>query len=130
MRTVLTALCLALGVTVAAGQSGGVPVMIGTDGPNYDACGSVGQVVGLNPRGDNFLAVRTGPSTNYTKVDELYTADTVYVCESRGRWYGVVYTAGGRAGGCGVGSPAPVQRYRGRCRSGWVFGRYISIIAG
>ncbi len=129
MRATFAAILMAASVVWAHAQSS-IPVIIGVDGPGFDACGGVGRVVGLNPRGDNFLAVRAGPSTDFTKIDELYTADTVYLCESRGRWYGVVYSAGGEAGACGVGSPAPRQRYSGPCRSGWVFGRYISVIAG
>lgn len=109
-----------------------VPVMVGDglDQP-YDACSSLGRVTGLNPAGDNFLAVRGGPSTDFVKLDEVYTDNLVMVCEERSGWFGIVYERGG--GGperCGVGQPLERQAYRGPCRSGWVFGRYVEIIAG
>jgi len=37
-----------------------VPVMVGGE-PDMDACPSGGTVTGLDPRGDGFLSVRSGP---------------------------------------------------------------------
>lgn len=109
----------------AAAQSG-VPVMVGGDA-DYDACSSVGQVARLNPNGDGFLAVRSGPSTDHGKIDELYNGDIVFLCDQDGRWHGVVYGAQD----CGVGSPIPRrQAYNGNCRAGWIFDRYVDVIAG
>ena len=115
---------------IARAQSA-IPVIVGTDGPDWDACGAVGRVVGLNPDGDNFLAVRSGPSTDFTKIDEVYTNDALWLCEKRGRWWGVVYAADGHQAPCGVSSsvPAPIP-YRGECRSGWVFDLYVELVAG
>lgn len=103
--------------------------MVG-QGPGSDACGSLGEVVGLNPRGDNFLAVRTGPSTDFAKVDEIVSGQRLYLCETRGRWWGVVYDPSGEGSACGVSSPMPRHAYAGPCRSGWVFDRYVTLIAG
>ncbi len=103
--------------------------MIGQD-VDYDACGGVGRVTGLNPRGDNFLAVRGGPGTKYAMIDRLYTNDLVYVCDGHSGWLGIIYPGDGRTD-CGVGSPVPRRMpYRGPCYSGWVFERYIEIVAG
>ncbi|MEA2028469.1 MAG: SH3 domain-containing protein [Campylobacterota bacterium] len=73
-------------------------------------------VTGLDPYGDNFLAVRTGPSTRYRQIDSLYSGDRVYVCDYDRRWRLVYY-----------GSRCYLERGRavGRCDSGWVYGRYI-----
>ena len=93
-----------------------------------DAC-STGQVAGLDPNGDNFLAVRSGPGTRNRQIDTLHTGDLVAVCDQSGQWYGVVY--GGSE--CVGGSPEAVTQngpYRGPCASGWVFSKYVPIIAG
>ncbi|WP_420392920.1 SH3 domain-containing protein [Acuticoccus sp.] len=129
----LLAIVLALTAAAAARADDplGIPVVVGNDGPGWDACASQGRVVGLNPLGDNFLAVRTGPSTRHVKVDEVYTGDTLHLCEKRGRWWGVVYAPSGEPVACGVtsGVPAP-QAYGGPCRSGWVHGSYVELYAG
>ncbi|MGQ0563831.1 MAG: SH3 domain-containing protein, partial [Gemmobacter sp.] len=69
-------------------------------------------VTGLDPNGDNFLAVRSGPGTEYRKIDELHTGDQVRTCDLRGNWVGVYYGAGGNR------------------KSGWVFRRYLADGAG
>ncbi len=76
----------------------------------------VGYVYGLNPYGDNFLAVRTGPSTSYRQVDALHNGDRVFICNRVNSWYRIFY---GR--GCYLRDGYPV----GNCYSGWVFSRYI-----
>ena len=121
---------LAALVTTAALAQAAVPVMVGRYDPELDACGSQGQVTGLNPNGDNFLAVRAGPGADYEKIDELHTGDIVNVCEGEG-WLGIVYddNADGSAD-CGVGTPLPFGPYAGPCRAGWVSAKYIVIIAG
>jgi Caspase domain/Bacterial SH3 domain len=72
--------------------------------PAPDACASVGRVRGLDPNGDNFLSVRTGPGTSFQEVDRLYTGNRVRICSSQGKWLRVNY-GGGR---------------------GWVYGRYVA----
>ncbi|OJY37406.1 MAG: integron [Rhizobiales bacterium 65-9] len=105
------------------------PVMLGGD-PDMDACPSLGQVVGLDPNGDGFLSVRSGPGgSRYREIDRLYNGNKVSVCDRRGPWYSIVYPAD--EGECGVGTPWPVrQPYTGPCSYGWVHSRYVRIIAG
>jgi gag-polyprotein putative aspartyl protease len=70
-----------------------------------------GAVVGLDPHGDNNLSVRrapNGPSGLASEKDELFTGDTVSVCDRVGNWLFVTYNRDGR-------------RF-----SGWVFSRYIA----
>ncbi len=103
------------------------PVIVGGRA-DVDACSGTGSVRGLNPQGDNFLAVRSGPSAKYTKLDELHTDDIVYLCDEVGKWLGVVYTPGDTD--CGVFTPWPSARpYTGPCRVGWVFRKYIRPLA-
>ncbi|WP_322626701.1 SH3 domain-containing protein [Paracoccus beibuensis] len=55
-------------------------------------------VVGLDPNGDGFLAVRSGPGANYRKIDELHNGDEVRTCEPRGEWWGIYYDEPRRKG--------------------------------
>jgi hypothetical protein len=110
------------------------PVMIGLDGPNLDACGSNARVVGLNPQGDNFLAVKSAPRLDARRVDKLGPASELYVCETSKdrKWLGVVYEPDGQtSANCGVTSPVSTPRaYSGRCQSGWVYSKYVDVYAG
>jgi hypothetical protein len=93
----------------AAAQDLDVPVPWIPDG---QAAGCAGWIVaGLDPNGDNFLAVRSGPGTQFAKIDELRTGDTVRSCAAQGDWYGVYYPGEGG-------------------RSGWVHRRYLVEGAG
>jgi hypothetical protein len=105
-----------------------VPVIVGKV-PEYDACGSSGKVKGLDPIGDGFLAVRSGPGSQYQMIDKLLEGQSVFVCDDRGQWLGFVYTRGNQD--CSVTSalsrPKP---YSGPCLSGWVHRNWITITAG
>lgn len=108
------------------------PVRIGFDGPDFDACGSYGEIQGLNPDGDNFLSVRAAPSVQGEELDRLTTGTGVSLCETAGSWIGVVYEQAGVAGvDCDTGSPvSDIREYDGPCRSGWVSQRFVQLIAG
>jgi hypothetical protein len=114
--------------TAAIAQAAAVRIMVGGH-DNLDACGSQGQVSGLNANGDNFLAVRAGPGTSYEKFDELHTGDVVNICMTQSGWLGIVYTRH-KGEDCGVGTPLPRDLYRGPCRTGWVAAQYVTTIAG
>ena len=105
-----------------------VPVMIGGSA-DHDACPSEGMIVGLNPRGDGFLSVRSGPTGAYAEIDRLYNGNPVHICGDSGSWMAVVY--GGDGGKCGV-SRALARRlaYTGPCKYGWVSSHYVSVTAG
>jgi hypothetical protein len=131
-KTLLIMLLCFAGFAMA--ESGAVPVMIGEDGDDaqLDACASLGAVSGLDPKGDGFLAVRSGPDARYALLDKLREGQEVFVCNVSPdhRWYGVVYTRNDGED-CGVTSPvSPEQPYRGPCASGWVNVRWIKIVAG
>lgn len=106
-----------------------VPVIIGGES-DFDACGGSGIIVGLDPKGDGFLSVQSGPGGRpYREIDRLYNGNQVYICGERGKWLAIVYPANGRD--CGVGTPWPVRLpYTGPCRYGWVHSNYVRLIAG
>jgi hypothetical protein len=100
---------------------------------DLDACPSNAEVTGLNPRGDNFLSVRSRPSTRARELTRLRAGAMVWACDETadGSWTGVVFSPPGRDIDCGVGTPAARhQPYRGPCASGWVSSRFIRIVAG
>lgn len=126
----LAALSLAAPVQAAEPE---IPVKVGRDGPELDACGGIGRVARLNPEGDNFLAVRERPTTEAPEKDRLGPRTLVWLCDGQGEWQGIVYPSGAYQdlGDCRVGSPVPAEApYDGPCRSGWVHSRFIELVAG
>ncbi len=101
------ALLLVFGVPVSAQQLD-VEFSIIEDGQAAGCAGAT--VTGLDPNGDGFLSVRTGPGTQFRKIDELYNGSTVRTCAKQGKWWGVYY-----------GSPR---------RKGWVHGNWLGNWAG
>jgi len=110
------------------------PVIIGKAGPDLDACLSVGEVSGFKDPANSFLSVRTAPDGKAREIDRLKNGHWVVMCDEakNGTWTGIVYTPGDdREMDCGTGSPVESERaYGGPCKSGWVFSKYIQIIAG
>jgi hypothetical protein len=107
-----------------------VPVMINAD--EGDACAN-GEIVGLDPKGDGFLSVRSGPGGRpFSEIDHLFNGSQVYICGQQGPWYSVVYTPDrGLSSECGVSTPwSTRQAYTGPCRYGWVHSRYVKVTAG
>lgn len=125
-RTLATLSLVLLMIPSALAQPAAVPVLVGGEA-EFDACGGTGRVRGLDPKGDAFLSVRAGPSSQARETDRLAEGDEVALCDRRGRWLGVVY---GR-GSCGVATPIERREpYRGPCRSGWVFESFVRLDAG
>ena len=105
------------------------PIMIGSDGPEMDACGTLGEVANLDPAGDNYLSVRDAPSTLTKERDRLDPGQRVTVCDSADGWVGIIYSKIDE--NCGVSSPvATEERYLGPCAQGWVDERFVEMIAG
>lgn len=132
IRLLAALLLMVVAATASAQQAERVP-RIGLAGDDLDACLSVGEVTGLNPRGDNFLAVRAEPRAKAREKDRLGPGRLVWLCDEAGDWIGIVYGEDDRDGpaDCGVGTPsATVRPYAGPCRSGWVHSRYVTVIAG
>ncbi|WP_292074693.1 integron [Mesorhizobium sp.] len=110
------------------GKKPQVPIVIeGSTG--FDACGANGAVEGLDPAGDGFLAVRSGPGSKYAELDRLYNGEQVYLCAEKGKWLGVVYTK--QRQDCNVMWPwVSTQPYTGPCKSGWVHRSWVRLWAG
>ena len=122
-------LCIGLLTEVSvAAKLPTVPVLVGQD-PESDACAGSGIVVGLDPTGDNFLSVRVGPGSKFREIDRLNTSDSVYVCDERLGWYGIVYPVSRACNVSSVSFDKP-QPYSGPCRSGWVYKKFIKLTAG
>ena len=107
-----------------------MPIKVGTDGPDADACAASGVVTNLDEAG--YASVRDAPSTSTKERDRLEVGQLVSICAQSGDWTGVVYSkAGDEATDCGTGSPvATEQNYTGPCRQGWVESRYVDMTAG
>ncbi len=124
--------CAGIALDAVAGKPAEVPVRVGIH-EDLDACGSFAEVKGLNPQGDGFLAVRSGPGADYAMRDRLREGATFYVCgeSADGRWMSVVYPRKGQTQEqCEVSSPKPGGAYRGPCAYGWVNARWVNILAG
>ena len=67
------------------------------------------RVCRLDPNGDNFLALRSGPGSNYRMLDRLGPGTIVMDWERRGRWFRV-----------SVGSV--------NGREGWVYSSYLCLV--
>lgn len=83
-----------------------------------------GYVVGVRPvsqynhaKGNGFLAVRTGPSSKYQQIGELYRGDEISVWDRVGSWYRVQCMTG-RCENPLWGQPNP---------NGWVYGKYLDV---
>lgn len=134
------------------------PVMIGFDGPRFNACGRDGRVFNL-PFGEDTLAVRAAPAESAEEVDMLEDGTRVAMCQRTGGWVGIVYapppsieeageivdTEGEPEAetepeaanepmdlrSCGTAAPvSSVRAYEGPCRSGWVSENYIRLVSG
>ena len=81
-------------------------------------------VYGLEAGEDGFLAVRSGPGTQYRKIDELYNGDVVAVFEARGKWAGVVYRTEI------VDCASTVTRLVPYENKGWVHTKWLKDLAG
>jgi hypothetical protein len=109
-----------------------VAVRVGELGPNFEACAAAGTTRHLGP-GDT-LPVRSAPFDNAGQVAAVAAGKRFFVCTRTldQKWFGIVFDpAGALSPACGVSQPAAQrQDYAGPCRSGWVAGAYVALIAG
>jgi hypothetical protein len=122
--TAITTLAASATTTTAQVPVGPIPVVVG--GFQAPACGT-GLVQGLDPFGDGFLAVRTGPSSDNNQIDSLYNGMQINVCRELGNWLAIVYDPRGQLSErCNVSHPWPTAMpYTGPCRSGWVYRQWV-----
>ncbi|EDQ34128.1 Bacterial SH3 domain protein [Hoeflea phototrophica DFL-43] len=111
-------------VQPANAQSLDVPVMeYASD--DLDTC-ALGEVFGLKSDGDGFLAVRSGPGSDFAKLDEIHNGDRVWLFEQRGDWIGILY--GANEVSCSPIKKDRIVPYPGK--KGWVHQKWIAVIAG
>ncbi len=100
----------AFGAAGAGAQGLAVPIPLDCDEATAQAaCYATSLVQGLDPNGDNFLAVRAGPGSDHAMIDRLREGDVVEVIAFDGAWRGVRYGGG---------------------RLGWVHGDWLVDLAG
>lgn len=108
--------------TLASLAAAAVLLMAPPDPAHAGDC--TGFVTGVRPSsqynaatGAGFLAVRSGPGTQFMQIGELYLGDEIAVWERSGTWY-MVWCMSGRCLRPMRGDPQP---------TGWVSGRYLDI---
>lgn len=110
----------------AGAQSLDVPVREMQGDGEAATCG-VSEVVGLKADGDGFLAVRSGPGSDYRKIGELKNGDRVEVYDRRGDWVGLVMPNGriDQTDACAHNGPARDLTGTG---IGWAHGRWLNYL--
>ena len=94
----------------------------------FDACGGYGEIA--NIKADDFLSVRSGPAATFREIDRLKNGARVFVCGDKSNWAAIVYPAHENRD-CRVGTPWPKRKaYDGPCKRGWIFGKYLKMLAG
>jgi hypothetical protein len=90
---------------------------------------TIGEVIGLDPNGDNFLSVRSGPGGQpYHEIDRLFSAEEVHVCGEKAPWLAIAYSPARRAGDrCDLAATEMRRASAGACQYGWVHSRYIKL---
>ena len=123
---ILTTALISSGVicSSASAQQLSVPVMEYT-AEDLDTC-SYGKVFGLKKDGDGFLAVRSGPSTNHDKLDEIHNGDEVWLFDFQKPWIGIVY--GVETVSCSPIDADRIVQHDGK--KGWVHENWIEFLAG
>ena len=130
--SIMAAALLCAPAQASAPEVHGRAVMVGGEA-ELDACATTLKVIGRNPQGEVWLAVRSSPSISAPQILRLRTGNLVYGCDSSrdGVWVGVVVYSANPERNCGVSSRIlRRQAYRGPCVSGWVARRRLELVAG
>lgn len=109
--------------TVVLAKDLDVPIHV-QGGDGQAATCATSRVSGLNPNGDNFLAVRSGPAEKYRELDELHNDEVVTVYEVIGKWAGVVYRTTNPD--CYSARTRPISLPR----KGWISTKWLVDVAG
>ena len=103
-----------------------VPVYVDPSTSEDVSCDDIGEVAHLDPNGDNFLSVQSGPGGKpFVELDRLSPKRQVWICERKGQWLGVVYGATKDTDCKIIVQNSRRHAYAGPCQSGWVAKRYI-----
>ncbi|APE45692.1 hypothetical protein BOO69_19240 (plasmid) [Sulfitobacter alexandrii] len=80
MKKTLTSLAI-MGALASTASAQNI-VMPNNYGPTDSGC----LVKGLDPNGDGFLALRTGPGSKYGQIGSLHNGDAAFIYGGQGRW--------------------------------------------
>ncbi|WP_282027019.1 SH3 domain-containing protein [Limimaricola cinnabarinus] len=94
----MAALCTLGAAAPAAAQPLDVPFDTYCPPDAQAACFGAATVMGLDPDGDGFLAVRTGPGTQYPMIARIHNGDRVGTYGGVGGWYAISFGPGDRLG--------------------------------
>ena len=110
------------------------PVLIGKDGPDMDACGTVSIVASALGEGNATAPVHAAPDAKSEQTGTLAAGHMVVVCDGSddGAWQGIVYDLQQSYNpDCGTGSPVAEEKpYPGTCASGWMKADRLEMLAG
>lgn len=108
---------------MAQAENLAVPIIEHANGDS-DTC-LLGLVLRLKADGDGFLAVRSGPDAGYKKLDELHNEDEIWVFDSKGKWFGILYDI--EDPNCRAVEADRAVPYAGK--KGWVHRNWVDIVA-
>jgi len=109
-----------------------LPVRIGEQGSNFDACNAAGTTrrVAIGQR----LPVRAAPFDTAAEIGGVPPGTRFFICTRSidQKWFGIVYEdAGALEERCGVSQPVTSRgNYQGPCASGWVASAFVKLISG
>lgn len=102
MRQIMCSVSIAAALALAAGAIRAQPLEVPFDTycpPDAQAaCFGVATVMGLDPAGDGFLAVRTGPGSDFAKIGEVHNGDVLGTYAQEGDWVGISFGPDERLG--------------------------------
>ena len=99
-RSTILAAALAAGLGPGPGAAQRLDVPFDTLCPSDSeaACFGAATVMGLDPNGDGFLAVRSGPGSDYARIGEVHDGDRVGTYGRRGAWHAISFGRDDRLG--------------------------------
>ena len=102
---------------------------IGNPGTSYKAPDLCGFAKVNHLQEGSYLSVRSGPGSQFSKIDSLEAGTSVYVCDEHREWLRIFY--GGKDTPCGSESPGGLDaRKAATCKSGWVNRKWIDVLSG
>jgi hypothetical protein len=77
----------------------------------------------------SYVTTRSGPGAQFKEIDRLHSGRDVYICDERGDWFKIFYSASNRPCGSTSSNGLDVQKAKD-CQSGWVEKKWIDVISG
>ncbi|MBV8685756.1 MAG: SH3 domain-containing protein [Alphaproteobacteria bacterium] len=103
-----------------------VPVIAGrTDIAQCNAA----RIVRTSLGSGRLLSLRAGPGTSYARIGRITPGQTVFTCDERGQWIGIVFSHHGASCTLRSARRVGIDLPKG-CQSGWVARRWVEVISG